>query len=162
MTQPDVTAEDALNIAQQALQKANEVDDLRERVQELEDELTAVKMRQQERDENTEYDQLTLDEKVGMVRQHGYRKATNGHGKATLDYDDIMWGVFEGEPGTKHCYKLIRRAAGLTDQKTGSDQLGFTARDPDGGNYHLAIDADRAKETVSLFPENKTEPAGAD
>lgn len=162
MTQPDVTAEDALNIAQQALQKANEVDDLRERVEDLEDELTAVKMRQQERDENTEYDQLTLDEKVGMVRQHGYRKATNGHGKATLDYDDIMWGVFDGEPGTKHCYKLIRRAAGLTDQKTGSDQLGFTARDPDGGNYHLAIDADRAKETVSLFPENKTEPAGAD
>lgn len=162
MTQPDVTAEDALNIAQQALQKANEVDDLRERVEALEDELTAVKMRQQERDENTEYDQLTLDEKVGMVRQHGYRKATNGHGKATLDYDDIMWGVFDGEPGTKHCYKLIRRAAGLTDQKTGSDQLGFTARDPDGGNYHLAIDADRAKETVSLFPENKTNPAGAD
>jgi len=162
MTQPDVTAEDAIAVAQQALQKANEVDDLRKRVQDLEDELTAVKMRQQERDENTEYDQLTLDEKVGMVGQYGYRRATNGHGKATLDYDNIMWGVVDGEPGTKHCYKLIRRAAGLSEQKTGSDQLGFTARDPDGGNYHLAMDADRAKETVSLFPENKTEPAGAD
>lgn len=154
-SQPDVTARDAIQIAQRALRKANEVDDLRERVADLEDELAAVKHGIAEHKEKRPYESLSLDEKVARVREHGYRRAADGHGKATLDYNDVMWEVFDGEPGAKHCYKLIRHAAGLEEQKTGSDCPGFTARDPSDGSYHLAVNAERAKATVSLFPENK-------
>jgi len=163
MSNQDMTAQDALHIAKQALGKANEVDDLRETVEKLEDDLTAVKMRLSEMDDDRSYESLTLDEKVGMVREHGYKKAKNGHGRATLDYSDIMWEVFDGEPGTKHCYKLIRLAAGLENGiKTGSEFPGFTARDPDNESYHLGIDAETAKARPELFPENKAAQEGAD
>lgn len=162
MSNPDVTPQDALEIAQRAMQKANEVDALRDRIDELESDVIALRMRLSERDDESEYHELTLDDKVGMVRQHGFKKARSRNGKATLDYNDVMWSVFDGEPGTKHCYKLIRRAAGLDEQETGSEYPGFTARDPEGSNYHLAVDASRVKDAASLFPENKTEPAGAD
>jgi len=162
MSTTDVTAEDALHIAKRALRKANEVDDLRDNVDELDDELTALKCRLSERDDDTAYESLTLEEKVGMVREHGYKKASNGHGRAMLDYSDVMWEVFDGEPGNNHCYKLIRLAAGLEDADTGSETPGFTARDPDGQSYHLAIDAAKAKAEFGFYPRNKTEQAGAD
>lgn len=162
-TTPDVRAEDALQIAQRAMKKANEVDELRDEIDDLRDELAAVKLRLSEQNEDRSYDSLTLEEKVGMVREYGYQKASNGHGKATLDYDDVMWGVFDGEPGTHLCYKLIRLGAGLTDdQKTGSDVAGFTARDPDGDTYHLAVDADAAKRGVPFCSQKKTAGEVAD
>lgn len=162
MSQPDVTPQDALAIAQQALQKANEVDDVADEIDDLRERVVALELRLSELDDDTEYQSLTLDQKVGMVRQHGFNKATDGHGRATLDYSDIEWEVFDGEPGTNHCYKLIRLAAGLDDEKTGSEYPGFTARDPDGDNYHLAIDADRAKQNAEFYSRNKTDPATAD
>jgi len=93
-----------------------------------------------------------------MVREHAFRKATDGHGRTTLDYDDVMWEVFDGEPGTKHCYKLLRLAAGGDEDDRDSihDGVpGFVIRDPDDGNFHLAVDADLAKQGVAFFPENK-------
>lgn len=154
---PDVRAEDALQIAQRAMQKAHEVDDLKDEVDELRDELAAVKLRLSEQDDDRSYESLSLEEKVGLVREYGYKKASNGHGKATLDYDDIMWGVFDGEPGTHLCYKLIRLAAGLSDErKTGSEKPGFTARDPSGDTYHLAIDSDAAKRDAAFCSQKKT------
>jgi len=154
---PEVRPEDALQIAQRALKKANEVDDLREEVADLREELTAVKLQLSEQADDRSYQSLSLEDKVGMVREYGYQKATDGHGKATLDYDDIMWGVFDGEPGTHLCYKLIRFAAGLTDgTKTGSEQPGFTARDPDGETYHLAVNAEAAKRDLAFCSQKKT------
>jgi len=162
MSGPDVTAEDALHIAQQALQKANEVDDVQQEIDDLRERVVSLELRLSELDDDTEYQSLTLEQKVGMVRQHGFTKASNGHGRATLDYSDIEWEVFDGEPGTNHCYKLIRLAAGLNGAKTGSEYAGFTARDPEGDNYHLAIDADRAKQNAEFYSRNKTETARAD
>lgn len=161
MTQPDVTPQDALEIAQRALRKANEVDELEDRIDDLEAELTSLKLKHEEATEQRDYDTLSLDEKVGRVRQHAYERARDGHGTATLDYKDVMYGAFEGQPGAKHCYKLMRLAAGI-DDGTGSNVPGFTFRNPDGDSYQLAVKAERAKTGLNLFPENKTEPAGAD
>lgn len=111
----------------------------------LQDDLTALELRVSELDENRDPADLSADEKVGMVREHGFRKATEGHGRAKLDYDDIKWEIFGGDIGDSTCYRLIRKAAGLSDEKTGSTIDGFTARNPAGDNYHLAIDAQEAK-----------------
>jgi hypothetical protein len=86
-----------------------------------------------------------------MVREHAYRKAQSAGGMAKLDYDDIMWSVFDGEPGTKHCYKLMRKAAGVP---------GFEHRDPSDGNKHLAVNADRAKRSTAFSPRTKPSTEG--
>lgn len=158
--QPAVRPEDALQVAQRALAKANELsgelDELREEYDDIVEDLMTIQLRLSEIDENRPYESLTLDEKVGMVREHGFNKALDRGGRAKLDYDDVMWEVFDGRPGTKHCYKLIRLAAGLDDdQRTGSNFPGFKARDPDNDSYHLAVDAEQAKRSRAFFPENK-------
>jgi len=165
MSQPEVTPEDALQIAQRALQRVNELEsektELEAQVSELQDRVSSLELNQEEHYENRDYSALSLQEKINKVRQHGFQKASDGHGKAKLDYKDIMWEVFDGEPGTKHCYKLIRKAAGLGDEKTGSQYPGFYARDPDAESYHLAVDASRAKTASDFFGENKTQAEGA-
>jgi len=156
MSEPEITAEDALQVAQRALQKANEaeadIEDLKERI-------VGMELRLSEIDDSHDYEDLSLDMKIGMVREHAYEMANNGHGRATLDYKDVMWGVFDGEPGPNHCYKLLRLAAGLfdsdEDRPTGGTFPGFSCRDPDGDNYHLAVDAEKAKEGVAFYPGNK-------
>lgn len=156
----EVRPEDALQVAQRALAKANdaeemdqeileEIDALRHRVVELE-------LRLSEIDEDRPYDSLTLDEKIGKVREHAFNRATEGHGKATLTYDDVMWSVFNGEPGPAHCYKLMRRAAGVDDEgNTVQDIPGFKFQE-DTRPMRLAVDADRAKRGAAFFAENKT------
>ena len=153
MSEDDVSARDALAIAQQSLTRLQEVEDeLRGELEEtnatvdqLQDDLTALELRVSELDEGRDANDLSADEKVGMVREHGFRKATEGHGRAKLDYDDIKWEIFDGDIGDSTCYRLIRKAAGLGDEKTGSKVDGFVARNPAGDNYHLAIDAQEAK-----------------
>lgn len=149
-----VRPEDALQVAQRALSKVNELEgelnDLRSECDETAEELAAVKMRLSEIDDERPYSGLTLDEKVGMVREHAFRRASNGHGKAALDYNDIMWSVFDGEPGAKHCYKLMERAADADGFKYGKQD----------GSKSLLVDADQAKRGVAFFPENKTPTEG--
>ena len=163
------TVEDAVQVAQRALAKVNELEREQEgREADLEDareELTALRLRVQDRDEGLDYSQLKLNDKVGMVREHVFRKAVDGHGRAKIDYDDVMWSVFDGEPGPNHCYKLMRLAA--AEEGDDADDLeakrssfrdgvlGFAFRDPDGGNKHLAVDADLAQQGVAFYPENK-------
>jgi hypothetical protein len=165
----DIRPEDALQVAQRALAKANEHDKLEDeigrldgQIDELRERVVALELRQSEMDDDRPYEARSLDEKVGMVREYGYQKALKTHGKTTLDYSDIEWEVFDGKPGSKHCYKLIRRAAGIEDddKKTGSNFPGFTARDPADGNYHLAVNAEAAKESVAFCSEKKTSSEG--
>ncbi|QLH78696.1 hypothetical protein HZS55_15980 [Halosimplex rubrum] len=159
----DVTAEDAIQVAQRALAKVGEqetrIDELEADLDDAVEDLTALKLRVSEEDADREYDSLTLDEKIGRVREHGFERASDGHGRTRLTYDDIMWEVFDGEPGANHCYKLMRRAAGETeaeqeDMEDGTP--GFAVRDPDGSTRHLAVNADRAKRGAAFFPRNKT------
>lgn len=163
----DVTPDDALQVAQRALSKVNELEgELREteqRLADVEDDLAAALLRLSEQDEERAYRDYTLDEKIGMVREHAFRKASDSHGRAKLTYDDVMWEVFDGEPGAKHCYKLLRLAAGETDhdqQRMSADVVGFRTKDPDSGTFHLAVDAERAKQSVAFCPENKAAREG--
>ncbi|WP_058366643.1 hypothetical protein [Haloparvum sedimenti] len=166
MSEDDVSARDALAVAQRALARTQEVEEsLREDVDEhdaeleaLREEVTALQLRVSELDEDRSASDLSPDEKVGKVREHAFRKAANGHGRATLDYDAIKWEVFDGEIGDSTCYRLIRKAAGLDEEKTGSRVDGFIARDPSDGNYHLAVDAREAKRSTA-FSAGKIETA---
>lgn len=136
--------------------------DVESTVEDLRDEVTELKLRLSEHDD-ADYQDLTLDDKIGRVREHAFRKAQSAGGRAKLDYDDIMWEVFDGEPGTKHCYKLMRRAAGSTEDEQGDindGQIGFVVRDPSGGNRHLAVDAERAKAAPDFFPRTNTASEG--
>lgn len=148
---PDVTPRDAIEMAQRALAKANRVDELEDQIDDLREQVTALELRLSEQDEGRPYEALTLDEKVGMVREHGFSKATAGTGYAKLDYDAIMWEVFDGSPGAKHCYKLMRKAG---------EARGFEFCDPSGESKHLRIDAAEAKRSAAFFPENKTSTEG--
>lgn len=157
----EVTPRDALAIAQRALAKANDLEDnldATEEIDDLRERVVALELRLSEIDDDRDVGDMTLDEKIGKVREHAFQKAADGHGKAKLDYDAIKWEVFDGEIGQSTSYRLIRRAAGLTDAKTGSKVDGFTARNPSQGNYHLAVDADAAK-NGAVFSAGK-KPAG--
>ncbi|MFA1612027.1 hypothetical protein [Halobellus rubicundus] len=160
----DVTAEDALQVAQRALAKVNdlegELEELRAEHEGTVEELTALRLRTSEYSTDRPYDQLTRDEKIGMVREHAFEKADDAtNGRARLVWDDIKWSVFDGEPSRGHCYDLLRLAAG-TDENSQRDihdgAVGFRYRDPDDGTIHLAVDADLAKRHRQSFAANKT------
>lgn len=155
MSEDDVSARDALAIAQRALVKASEIEDeLRSDLDEataeidrLRDDVTALELRLSEHDNDRDYAQLSRDEKVGMVREHAFEKATRGSGVAALDYDDIMWEVFDGEPSADHCYTLMKLAA---------DVRGFEEKTPPSGNRSLTVDAREAKRGAVFSSANKT------
>jgi DNA-binding protein H-NS len=160
----EVRPEDAMQVAQKALQKVNdleeEIEELRDQHEQATEDLTALKLRVSEIDEDRDYEELSFDDKVGLVRQHAFRKASRGHGRANLDYNDIQWAVFDGEPGNNHCYKLMKRAAGKDEeeqQDLNSGKIGFVFRDPANENKHLAVDADLAKRNAEFYSRNKTE-----
>jgi hypothetical protein len=145
---PDVTARDAVEIAQRALVKANRVDDLENELDEIRDDLAAMQLRVSEHDNDQSYESLSLDAKVGMVREHAFRKAVDGTGRATLDYDDVQWEVFDGPPPyPMHCYKLLR----LAGQARGFSYAG--AESP----KRLTVDVQEARRGAAFYPENKTD-----
>ena len=161
---PDVRPEDALQVAQRALSKVNDLErelaDLQEEQDDLVEDLTAVKFRISEMDDDRPYESMSLDEKVGKVREQAFQRAANSHGKAALDYKDVMWGVFDGEPGSDHCYKLMRLAAGVDeDGNEVQDVPGFTFLRSERP-MKLGVDADQAKRGIAFSPENKTDSEG--
>ena len=147
MSEDDVSARDALAIAQRALAKANRVDELEDDIEQLRDEVTSLELRLSEHDDDRDYAQLTRDDKVGMVREHAFQRASRGSGVAALDYDDIMWEVFDGEPSADHCYTLMKLAA---------DVRGFEVKTPASGNRSLTVDAREAKRGAVFSSANKT------
>ena len=162
MTDDGVTPEDALQVAQRALAKVNELEsdleDLRADHDEAIEELTALRLRTSEYEEERSYRQLDTDTKVGMVREHAFERALDQGGKTKIEYKDVKWGVFDGGPGASHCYTLLRKAAGDGDDERRDIRrgvAGFQFRDPDSGNIHLAVDADLAKRESSLFAQKK-------
>lgn len=152
---PDVTPRDALEVAQRALAKANdlerEFDELREDYEDAVDDLVAVKLRLSEFDEDRAYKDYTRDDKIGIVREHAFRKAVDGRGVATLDYDDIKWGAFDGGPSPAHCYDLMKWAA---------QARGFEHKTPAEGNEHLRCDAQEAKRGAAFYSAKKDSSEG--
>lgn len=161
----EVTPKDALQVAQRALAKANEqerrINDLEEQLEDAETELTRQALRLSEYDDERPYDQLTRDDKVGMVREHAFRKATRESGRTALDYKAVRWEVFDGEPGAKHCYTLMKLAAGFDETTAESSVPGFRYRTPSEESNNLAVDATEArKHRERFFPENKAAQEG--
>jgi len=147
--EPERTVDDVLLVAQRALSRVNdledEVEELRGEYEETAEELTGVMLRLSEISEERPYDGLTRNEKIGMVREHAFNRAVESHGKAALDYNDVMWGVFDGEPGSDHCYDLMEWAA---------EARGFDVRDD--RPRKLVVDAAEAKRGAAFSSENKT------
>ncbi len=152
MSEDDVSARDALAIAQRALAKANsleeDLDEATVEIERLHKDVTSLELRLSEHDDDRDYAELTRDDKVGMVREHAFRKASRGSGVAALDYKDIMWEVFDGEPSGDHCYTLMKLAA---------DVRGFEVKTPPSGNRSLTVDAEKAKRGAVFSSANKTE-----
>ncbi|WP_265109200.1 hypothetical protein [Halosolutus halophilus] len=160
MSEPDVCPEDALQVAQRALAKVNDLEqelaDLRKSHDEALDDIAALELRLSELDDNTDYRDLSQDRKVGMVREHAFKKAVDGHGRASLTYDDVKWGVFEGQPGNSQCYRLLRRAAGYdNDGNCVQDVPGFDL-DESSRPMKLTVNAEAAKRGAAFSSRNKT------
>lgn len=147
---PEVTPRDAVEIAQRALAKANRVDELEEELDVLEDRLAAQELRYSEVEEARDYDPNDTDGNVGRVREHAFRKATRGRGGAMLDYDDVMWEVFDGQPSADYCYKLMRLAG---------EARGFEYK-KHATPKHLVVDAAEAKRGAAFSSANKTSSEG--
>jgi len=144
---PDVRPEDALQVAQRALRKVNDLkgdlNDLRAENERLRDRIAELEATTEVSDD---YDQLDRDTKVGMVRGHLIERARQQHGKAAIDYDDVMWEVFDGEPSADHCYTLMQKAATAD---------GFDVRDRQGENRQLVVDLDATKDLTAFSHANK-------
>jgi hypothetical protein len=140
MSDADVTPEDALQVAQNALGRVSDLEDDVEELQVDRDDaverLVALELRLSEFEEDRPYQDYSADEKIGMVREHAFDRAADAGGRAALDYQDIKWGVFDGGPSPSHCYDLMRQAAAAD---------GFDVRDPEAGNRQLTVDAETAK-----------------
>jgi len=149
---PDVRPEDALQVAQRALQKANELEqdvaDLEAENERLRERLVALEA---SKPDQTDYQNLDRHTKVGMVREHVVQRAQQQHGKAAVDYDDVMWEVFDGEPSADHCYTLMERAATAE---------GFQIRDPKGENRQLTVDIDATNPMLGFSHANKDSAEG--
>lgn len=143
--QPDVRPEDALQVAQRALSKVNEQEQL---IEELRERVVALEAAQPDR---SEYDDLDRQTKVGMVREHLVERARAQHGRAAIDYDDVMWEVFDGEPSADHCYTLMNLAAQAD---------GFNIREPSGGNRELTVNIDATNPVLGFSHANKDSVEG--
>ena len=158
----DITPADALQVAQRALAKVNdlesELETLRADHEDAVEELTKLRLWTSEFETDRTYESLGKDAKIGMVREHAFERALDNGGRGKIDYKDVKWGVFNGEPGASHCYNLLRWAAGedeAAQRDIRSGTVGFRYRNPDSGNIHLAVDADLAKRESSLFAQKK-------
>jgi len=148
------TAEGALRVAQNALQQKSGLED---RIEDLQSEKERLEFRVAELEvslqdtADADYETLDFDEKVALVRQELMERANVAPTKkAKIDYNDVMWSVFDGKPGAKHCYKLMQSAA---------DVPGFEYNEPAKGNKHVRVDLtktlDETKAQADFFHENK-------
>lgn len=144
-------AKAARKIAQTALQEKSaledHVDDLEAEIERLEYRVAELEVATP--DETTDYSELSQDEKIGRVRQELMQRANAApSGKAQIEYKDVLWSVFDGEPSAGHVYNLMK-SAGRAD--------GFEYADPTDGNKRVTVDVDAVKDEAAFSPVNKDE-----
>lgn len=103
-------------------------------------------------DERDEYDSYTREDKVSLVKSHLLERAYARDGKASADYDDVIWGVFDGEPSRDHAYTLMELAA----QADGFHYN--TSRRP----REVRVDLDETKAEADLSHATTNEQRGGD
>jgi len=149
------TAEGALSIAQNALQQQSALEG---RVADLEAENERLEFRvaelelKGETEADKDYKQLTRAEKRDLIIEDLLRRAeTSPSGKAKVDYNDILHGVFDGKPSADHCYTLMAEVG---------ETVGFNYVDqPNGGNKHLRADIAETTETLATKANRAFSPA---
>lgn len=147
MSEQDLTPEDAVQIAQRALAKIGDLEDtIEEQNQTIEHMQERIFALENRLPENRDYDSLTKQEKIGMVREHVVQRAREQGGVATVDYDDVIWGPFDGEPSASHCYTLMRKAA---------EADGFRFEDPEHANKRLSVNLDETKDLLGFSHAKK-------
>jgi len=147
MSQPQITAEDAVQVAQRALQKVNE---LETEVDKLQSENETLRSRVEELEASQpdpdEYDQLDRPDKVGLLKRHLITKASDTNGKAAADYKEVKYGVFDGQPSADHCYTLMKQAA---------QDTAFTFQNPSNSNKRITVNTNRRKTNTEFSHANK-------
>lgn len=168
MSDPQITPEDSLQVAQRALSKVNDLagrlDEGEKEREELRDDLTSALLRLSELDDDRDYEALQREDRIGIVREHAFDRATDNGGRAAIDYKDVKYGAFDGEPSPSYCYDLMRWACGHGEdahRDMGTGVEGFKLHDPDAGNLQLIVDAERAKAARDLLSaKNPAEESG--
>lgn len=155
-----VTARDALQMAQRAQARLTDLEQQNEEFQDelasLRREVTAANLRLSEIDDSRAYEDLDVDTKVGMVREHAFQKAVDRGGPTTLDYNGVVYEVFDGKASADHAYKLMRLAA---------DHPGFEYFDADRSSpkpKRLKCDPDAAKAAPAFSSANKAIQEGSE
>lgn len=147
---PKATPRDAVELARTAIQRVNELEDRVEQQQEIIDaQQEQIELLQAAIQEPREYDQFDKQTKIGMVQKHLMKRAYDQGGKAKMDYDDVKWEVFDGEPSPYHCYELMKQAA---------QEDGFDYQEPSDENKRLVVDLSEKRLSTSeteLLRENK-------
>jgi cell division septum initiation protein DivIVA len=103
-------------------------------------------------EERDDYETYTREDKVSLLKSHLLERAYARDGKASADYDDVIWGVFDGEPSRDHAYTLMELAA----QADGFHYN--TSRRP----REVRVDLDETKAEVDLSHATTNEQRGGD
>lgn len=108
--------EDMRGLVQQNQRALSQINDLEDRVDELEQERERLifrigKLEETLPGDDAEYDELDREERVAMVKSYIMERAYASNGRFAIDYDDVRWSVFDGEPSADYCYTLMELAA---------------------------------------------------
>lgn len=151
---PAVVANDALQMARRAQARITDLEkekaELEQRVDQIERKATASQLRLSEIDDDRDYEDYSFDEKIGIVREHAFKRASDRGGPITIDYNDVQWEAFDGEPGAAHCYKLMKKAA------VGAPGFEYFDEPRDSPkSKRLKCDPEVAKAAPAFLAENK-------
>jgi len=146
MSQSDVTAKDALEIARNAVQKAVKN---QETIQELQERI--VRLEAATVDVDKDYQQMDKAEKVATLRTELVKRAQDTNGKAALDYEGVQYGTFDGNPSAGHVYNLMQAAA---------EDVGFNYEEPNRGNKRITVNLAERKAQAGFSGVNKESRRG--
>lgn len=148
---------DFSGLVQQHQQALERVSDLENTIAEMTDDRQRLKFRigkleELLPDEEDDYQTYSREDKVSLVKSHLMERAYATNGKAAVDYDDVIWSVFDGEPSRDHAYTLMDLAA-ETD--------GFNV-DTSVRPRELRVDLDQTKSSADFSRATTNEPEEAD
>jgi hypothetical protein len=135
-------ADDGPNILQVAADAANSLNDLEQRLSELES-VVDTDFRAME------YEQMTRQDKARMIQAELIEEAKeSANGKAAFDYNDVLW-LFNKQPSKGHSYDLMELAA---------EASGFDYQEREGSRKNrITVDMDAVNEEPVFHGVNTPE-----
>lgn len=129
---------DETGLLEAAVEAADRVENLEERVAELEKVVDPDPG-------TTEYEQLTKSQKVHRIRKTLVENAARTNGRDGMKYKAVMT-LFNGHPSPGHCYDLMERA-GYAD--------GFAYDESAGGEKRIQVDVADVNDETLVHAANK-------